>query len=89
MLFGKDRGEKTLEDEPVVKDQLAGKDFESSPITWTEEERQKLEKKFLRKLDLRMSILVVVRSILAVVYTQSLLANEWHSRQTDLHSKLH
>lgn len=63
MLFGKDRGEKSLDDQPVVRDQLAGKDYESTPINWTEEERQALEKNFLRKLDLRMSILVVVRGI--------------------------
>lgn len=60
MLFSKDRGEKTLEDQTVVKDQLVGKDYESSPINWTDEERHRLEKKFLRKLDLRMSILVIV-----------------------------
>lgn len=61
MLFGKDRGEKSLEDQPVVRDQLVGKDYESTPINWTEEERTRLEKKFLLKLDLRMSILVIVR----------------------------
>lgn len=61
MLFGKDRGEKTLEDQTVVRDQLVGKEYDSTPINWTEEERRKLEKKFLLKLDLRMSILVIVR----------------------------
>lgn len=72
MLFSKDRGEKTLEDQTVVKDQLVGKDYESSPINWTEEERRTLEKKFLLKLDLRMSILVVVRFKVHPIYEQDI-----------------
>jgi hypothetical protein len=59
MLFGKGRTDKTLEDQPARVD-IIEKDNESAPINWTPEERTRLEKKFLRKLDLRMSILVVV-----------------------------
>lgn len=77
-----------MEDQPVVRDQLVGQDYESSPINWTEEERHKLEKKFLRKLDLRMSILVIVRGRPCSDNTMSTTPLTkyrpfWHS---DLHS---
>lgn len=43
-----------------IDDGYAGRDYEASPINWTAEERKKLERKFLWKLDARMSILIVI-----------------------------
>lgn len=59
-MFGKGRSEKGFNEQARKQDQLVGKEYDSTPINWSEDERARLEKKFLRKLDLRMSILVVV-----------------------------
>jgi hypothetical protein len=39
-------------------------DFESTPLNWTAEERARLEKRLVRKVDARMLIILVIVYIL-------------------------